>query len=51
MPVHMFLKIDGIEGESQKEGHAKEMELLSWNTPSARMLPLTNQWSVPPLPQ
>lgn len=31
MPVHMFLKIDGIEGESQKEGHAKEMELLSWN--------------------
>lgn len=31
MAVDMFLKLDGVEGESQKEGHTKEMELLSWS--------------------
>jgi type VI secretion system secreted protein Hcp len=31
MPNRYFLKIDGIEGESQKEGHKGEIEVLSWS--------------------
>lgn len=31
MPFDAYLKLDGIEGESLKEGHTKEIELLSWN--------------------
>jgi len=31
MAFDAYLKLDGVEGESQKEGHAKEIELLSWS--------------------
>lgn len=31
MASDYFLKIDGIEGESQAEGHTKEIEVLSWS--------------------
>jgi type VI secretion system secreted protein Hcp len=31
MAVDMFLKVDGIEGESQDEKHAKEIDVLSWS--------------------
>ena len=31
MAADIFLKIDGIEGESQDSKHAKEIELLSWS--------------------
>jgi type VI secretion system secreted protein Hcp len=29
--VDYFLKIDGVEGESQAEGHKNEIEVLSWS--------------------
>ena len=29
--VDYFLKIDGIEGESQDSKHSKEIELESWS--------------------
>jgi len=31
MAFDSYLKLDGIEGESQKEGHTKEIELASWS--------------------
>lgn len=31
MAVDYFLKIDQIDGESQQEGHLKEMEMDSWS--------------------
>jgi len=31
MAFDSYLKLDGVEGESQKEGHTKEIELLSWS--------------------
>lgn len=31
MAFDAFLKLDGIEGESQKEGHTKEIELRHWS--------------------
>src|SRR5207247_2100198 len=31
MAVDMFLKIEGIEGESQDSKHKSEIHLLSWN--------------------
>ncbi|MGB8473495.1 MAG: type VI secretion system tube protein Hcp [Candidatus Acidiferrum sp.] len=31
MATDFYLKLDGVEGESQKEGHAKEIELLGWS--------------------
>ena len=31
MAVDMFLKVDGIEGESQDEKHAKEIDVLAWS--------------------
>jgi type VI secretion system secreted protein Hcp len=31
MAYDAYLKLDGIEGESQKEGHTKEIEILSWH--------------------
>jgi type VI secretion system secreted protein Hcp len=31
MATDFYLKLDGCEGESQKEGHAKEIEVLSWS--------------------
>ena len=30
MAVDLFLKIDGIEGESQKKGHEKEIDIVSF---------------------
>lgn len=29
--VDMFLKLNGIEGESQDSGHSKEIDVLAWN--------------------
>ena len=31
MAVDMFLKIDGVEGESRDETHQKEIDILSWS--------------------
>ena len=31
MAVEIFLKLDGIDGESQKDGHVKEIELFSFS--------------------
>jgi type VI secretion system secreted protein Hcp len=31
MAFDSYLKLDGIEGESQKEGHTKEIELTHWS--------------------
>ena len=31
MAVEIFLKLDGIDGESQKDGHVNEIELLSFS--------------------
>jgi type VI secretion system secreted protein Hcp len=31
MATDFYLKLDGCEGESQKEGHLKEIELVSWS--------------------
>lgn len=31
MAVDYFLKIDGIKGESQAEGHKEEIDLMSWS--------------------
>ncbi|MGA2096341.1 MAG: type VI secretion system tube protein Hcp [Candidatus Acidiferrum sp.] len=31
MAFDAYLKLDGVEGESQKEGHTKEIELTSWS--------------------
>ena len=31
MAVDMFLKIEGIEGESKDKGHGKEIDVLSWS--------------------
>lgn len=31
MAIDFYLKVDGIEGESQKDGHEKEIELHSWS--------------------
>ena len=31
MAVSMFLKIDGIEGESASKAHAKEIDILAWS--------------------
>lgn len=31
MAYDAYLKLDGIEGESQKDGHPKEIELASWS--------------------
>lgn len=31
MAFDSYLKLDGVEGESQKEGHTKEIELMSWS--------------------
>jgi type VI secretion system secreted protein Hcp len=31
MATDYYLKLDGVEGESQKEGHTKEIEVLSWS--------------------
>ena len=31
MAVDMFLKIDGLEGESQDKDHGKEMDILAWS--------------------
>ncbi len=30
MPVDMFLKIEGIDGEAQDDVHKKEVDILSW---------------------
>lgn len=30
MAVDMFIKIEGIDGESQDEAHAGEIDVLSW---------------------
>src|SRR5216683_3025528 len=31
MATDYHLKLDTVEGESQKEGHAKEIEVISWS--------------------
>lgn len=31
MAFDSYLKLDGVEGESQKEGHTKEIEIMSWS--------------------
>lgn len=31
MAGNMFLKLDGVEGESQVEGHIDEIDVLSWS--------------------
>jgi type VI secretion system secreted protein Hcp len=31
MATDIYLKLDGVEGESQKDGHTKEIELVSWS--------------------
>ncbi len=31
MSTNMYLKIEGIDGESSAEGHDKEIEILSWS--------------------
>lgn len=31
MSTHLFIKFDGIKGESQADGHKDEIEVLSWN--------------------
>ncbi|MGH9343691.1 MAG: Hcp family type VI secretion system effector [Terriglobia bacterium] len=31
MAIDYYLKLDGVEGESQAAGHEKEIELLSWS--------------------
>ena len=31
MAVDMFLKLEGIEGESQDDSHSKEIDLLAWS--------------------
>lgn len=31
MAVDMFLKLDGIDGESQDDSHGKEIDLLAWS--------------------
>jgi type VI secretion system secreted protein Hcp len=31
MATDFYLKLDGCEGESQKEGHTKEIEVVSWS--------------------
>lgn len=31
MAVDMFLKIDGVDGESQDDKHAKEIDILAWS--------------------
>ena len=31
MAVDIFLKLDGVEGESQDSKHAKEIDILSWS--------------------
>ena len=31
MAVDMFLKVDGIDGESQDDKHAKEIDVLAWS--------------------
>lgn len=31
MAVDFFLKIDGIDGESAKDGHKKDIDVLSWS--------------------
>jgi len=36
MAVDLFLKIDGIEGESQKKGHEKEIDIVSFNFGAAQ---------------
>jgi type VI secretion system secreted protein Hcp len=36
MAVDLFLKIEGIEGESQKKGHEKEIDIVSFNFGAAQ---------------
>ncbi|WP_343610913.1 type VI secretion system tube protein Hcp [Novosphingobium sp.] len=36
MAVDLFLKIDGIDGESQKKGHEKEIDIISFNFGAAQ---------------
>lgn len=31
MPVDMFLKVDGVDGESVDSGHKGEMDILAWS--------------------
>src|SRR5712692_11234731 len=31
MATDYYIKMDGFEGESQKEGHTKEVEVVSWS--------------------
>lgn len=31
MAVDYFLKLDGVKGESKKDGHKDEIDVLSWN--------------------
>ncbi len=31
MAVDMFLKMDGVDGESQDDAHGKEMDILAWS--------------------
>ena len=31
MAVDMFLKLDGIDGESVDDSHAKEIDILAWS--------------------
>jgi type VI secretion system secreted protein Hcp len=31
MPVDMFLKIDGVQGESRDKAHGKEIDVLAWS--------------------
>ena len=31
MAVDMFLKVEGIEGESKDKGHGKEIDVLAWS--------------------
>jgi type VI secretion system secreted protein Hcp len=31
MPVDMFLKIDGVQGESRDKAHCKEIDVLAWS--------------------
>src|SRR5437763_14257572 len=31
MAVDMFLKIDGVDGESKDKQHAKEIDVLAWS--------------------
>ena len=35
MPLRMFLKIDGIEGESNAQGHVNEIDILSFTWAAA----------------